>query len=72
VGCAFAIVGICVATQDRDISNALLVMLLVIILIVIFGDTIIPIFMQYDRLMMIIIVDIIALIALIVAVSIAT
>jgi hypothetical protein len=64
VGCTFSIIGICVAAKEHETSNRLLIIFTALILILIAGELLMPIFLHIDKLYAICAVDLLALFAL--------
>lgn len=64
VGCAFAIFGICITSQNHVVVNKLQILLMVLIFLIIGGEMLIPAFFGVSKIAMITIVDIAAFVGL--------
>ncbi len=62
-GCVFSIIGICVTAKDRAVSSRLAVTCVILILVVLLGDML-PTLLQLNKLLMVVVVDVVALSAL--------
>jgi hypothetical protein len=68
-GCAFSLIGICVTVKNSSVSNRLLVIFACLILFLIAGDMLAPMFLDLNRLLMVVIVNTVSFAALAYAIS---
>jgi hypothetical protein len=69
IGCVFAIFGIGVSTNDAEIGRTLLVTAVMLLIVVILGETVGPIFWNWNRLLLVWVMNAVSFVALMVAIK---
>jgi hypothetical protein len=60
VGCALAILGICLTAPTQDTSNRLILLLIAILLLIIGAELLAPVFLHWSKMLMVGLVDLVA------------